>query len=65
MLLKKCSFKKLFLIQTSKDKFGISSALSILYKDAEEGKDYDIEEMKWMWDVTTIADKRIIVFSSK
>ena len=32
MLLKKCSFKKLFLIQTSKDKFGISSALSSLSK---------------------------------
>ena len=32
----------------------------LVHKDAEEGKDYNIEEMKWMWDVTTIADKRII-----
>ena len=29
----------------------------LVHKDAEEGKDYNIEEMKWMWDVTTIADK--------
>ena len=28
--------------------------------DAEEGKDYDVERLKWLWDVTTIADKRII-----
>jgi len=28
--------------------------------DAEEGKDYDKAKMIWLWDVTTIADKRII-----
>jgi len=28
--------------------------------DSEEGKDYDKEKMIWLWDVTTIADKRII-----
>jgi phenylpropionate dioxygenase-like ring-hydroxylating dioxygenase large terminal subunit len=28
--------------------------------DAEEGKDYKIDELIWLWDVTTIADKRII-----
>lgn len=28
--------------------------------DAEEGKDYDLEALIWLWDVTTIADKRII-----
>lgn len=28
--------------------------------DAEEGKDYDKEELIWLWDVTTHADKRII-----
>lgn len=28
--------------------------------DAEEGKDYDKEKMIWLWDVTTMADKRII-----
>ncbi len=29
--------------------------------DAEEGKDYDVDELVWLWDVTTDADKRIIV----
>jgi Rieske 2Fe-2S family protein len=28
--------------------------------DAEEGRDYDKEELIWLWDVTTHADKRII-----
>ena len=28
--------------------------------DAEEGKDYDVEKLTWLWDVTTAADKRII-----
>ena len=37
----------------------------LVRKDAEEGKDYNIEEMKWMWDVTTIADKRIIEDNQK
>ena len=37
----------------------------LVHKDAEEGKDYNIEEMKWMWDVTTIADKRIIENNQK
>ena len=27
---------------------------------AEEGKDYDVEKIKWLWDVTTISDKTII-----
>ena len=33
--------------------------------DAEEGKDYDVDELTWLWDVTTIADKEIIVNNSK
>lgn len=33
--------------------------------DAEEGKDYDVEELTWLWDVTTHADKKIIVDNSK
>ena len=33
--------------------------------DAEEGKDYDVERLTWLWDVTTIADKEIIVNNSK
>ena len=29
--------------------------------DAVEGKDYDLEELTWLWDVTTQSDKTIIV----
>ncbi len=29
--------------------------------DAEEGRDYDVTELTWLWDVTTQADKQIIV----
>jgi Rieske 2Fe-2S family protein len=29
--------------------------------DAEEGKDYDVDKLTWLWDVTTEADKTIIV----
>lgn len=29
--------------------------------DAVEGKDYDVDELTWLWDVTTEADKEIIV----
>ena len=32
----------------------------LVHKDAEEDKDYNLEEMTWMWDLTTIADKKII-----
>ena len=33
--------------------------------DAVEGKDYDLDELTWLWDVTTKADKSIIVNNSK
>lgn len=33
--------------------------------DAEEGKDYDVDELTWLWDVTTKADKKIIVNNSR
>jgi Rieske 2Fe-2S family protein len=33
--------------------------------DAEEGKDYDVDDLTWLWDVTTKADKEIIVNNSK
>ena len=33
--------------------------------DAEEGKDYDVDALTWLWDVTTKADKEIIVNNSK
>lgn len=33
--------------------------------DAEEGKDYDVDKLMWLWDVTTTTDKKIIVNNSK
>ncbi|MCC3862093.1 aromatic ring-hydroxylating oxygenase subunit alpha [Pseudemcibacter aquimaris] len=33
--------------------------------DAEEGKDYDLDRLTWLWDVTTRADERIIVDNQK
>ncbi len=33
--------------------------------DAEEGKDYDVDKLVWLWDITTAADKKIIVNNSK
>ena len=33
--------------------------------DAEEGKDYDVDALTWLWDVTTQHDKEIIVNNSK
>jgi Rieske 2Fe-2S family protein len=32
----------------------------LVREDVREGLDYDIEHLKWMWDVTTIQDARII-----
>jgi len=29
--------------------------------DAVEGKDYDVDELTWLWDITTESDKTIIV----
>ncbi|MGB5247323.1 MAG: aromatic ring-hydroxylating dioxygenase subunit alpha [Woeseia sp.] len=29
--------------------------------DAAEGRDYDVNELTWLWDITTQADERIIV----
>jgi len=33
--------------------------------DAEDGKDYDKDKLTWLWDVTTVADKRIIENNAK
>ena len=33
--------------------------------DAEEGKDYQLDNLTWLWDVTTVADKRIIQDNSR
>ena len=32
---------------------------------AEAGKDYDVGELTWLWDITTVSDKEIIVNNSK
>ncbi len=32
----------------------------LVNENAVEGKDYNLDELIWLWDVTTIADKRII-----
>jgi phenylpropionate dioxygenase-like ring-hydroxylating dioxygenase large terminal subunit len=32
----------------------------LVREDAQEGVDYDRKKLTWMWDVTSIADKRII-----
>ena len=33
----------------------------LVHKDAEEGRDYDRASLTWMWEVTTEADKTIIL----
>ena len=37
----------------------------LVRSDAAEGRDYDIGDLTWLWDVTTRADKEIIVNNSK
>ena len=37
----------------------------LVNETAEEGKDYDLEDLTWLWDITTIADKRIIENNQK
>jgi len=32
--------------------------------DAVEGKDYEVDEVTWLWDVTTLSDKEIIANNS-
>ena len=37
----------------------------LVRSDAEEGKDYRLEDLTWLWEVTTLADKRIIENNAK
>ena len=37
----------------------------LVRSDADEGKDYDVDALTWLWDVTTQSDKEIIVNNSK
>ncbi len=32
----------------------------LVHEDAEAGRDYDLDRLIWLWDVTTRADKRIV-----
>ena len=36
-----------------------------VHEEAEEGKDYDLKELTWLWDVTTQADEKIISNAQK
>lgn len=38
----------------------IQDIIWLVHEDAREGQDYDLERLTWLWDVTTVADKRII-----
>ena len=33
--------------------------------DAEQDKDYEVARLSWLWDVTTLADKRIIQYNAE
>ena len=37
----------------------------LVRNDAEEGKDYDLDKLTWLWNATTLADERIIVDNQK
>ncbi len=37
----------------------------LVNETAEEGKDYDLDKLTWLWDVTTVADKTIIENNQK
>ncbi|NKB36465.1 MAG: Rieske 2Fe-2S domain-containing protein [Gammaproteobacteria bacterium] len=37
----------------------------LVNEDADEGVDYNLDDLIWLWDVTTIADKRIIEDNQK
>lgn len=38
----------------------IQEIIWLVHEDAEEGRDYDLDRLIWLWDVTTVADKLII-----
>lgn len=37
----------------------------LVREDAVEGRDYDLGQLTWLWDVTTIADKTIVEMNQK
>lgn len=42
------------------EEHSLQEIIWLVHEDAEEGKDYDVDRLTWLWDVTTVADKRII-----
>lgn len=38
----------------------VQEIIWLVHEDAQEGRDYDVERLCWLWDVTTVADKHII-----
>ena len=38
----------------------VQEIIWLVHEDAVEGRDYDLQRLIWLWDVTTIADKLII-----
>lgn len=38
----------------------IQEIIWLVHEDAQEGRDYDVKRLTWLWDVTTVADKLII-----
>lgn len=43
----------------------VQEILWLVHEDAQEGRDYHRDALTWLWDVTTIADKRIIEDNQK
>ncbi|MGB1161101.1 MAG: aromatic ring-hydroxylating oxygenase subunit alpha [Alphaproteobacteria bacterium] len=38
----------------------VQEIIWLVHEDAEEGRDYELDRLCWLWDVTTVADKLII-----
>ena len=38
----------------------VQEIIWLVHEDAVEGRDYDRDRLIWLWDVTTVADKKII-----
>ena len=38
----------------------VQEIIWLVREDAEEGRDYELDRLCWLWDVTTVADKLII-----
>ena len=43
----------------------LQEILWLVHEDAEEGRDYDLQRLTWLWDATTKADKHIIEKNQK